>query len=51
MSFVGEYGDMLVKVGMDKYRLPRFVITKGTTMWSIDNYFNKIGSLSNSVGK
>lgn len=42
MAFAGEYGDMLVKVGMDKFRLPRFVITTYTTMYDIENYFNKI---------
>lgn len=42
MAFVGEYGDMLVKVGMDKYTLPRFVITTYTTMNDIDNYFKQI---------
>lgn len=42
MAFGGEYGDMLVKVGMDKFRLPRFVITTGTTMYSLDNYFKRI---------
>jgi len=44
MAFGGEYGDMLVKVGMDKFRLPRFVIMTTTTMWSIDQYFNSIKS-------
>lgn len=44
IAFAGEYGDMLVKVGMDKFRLPRFVIMTTTTMWSIDQYFNSIKS-------
>lgn len=42
MAFVGEYGDMLVKVGMNKFTLPRFVITTYTTMYDIDNYFKQI---------
>lgn len=42
MAFIGERGDMLVKVGDDKFRLTRFVIHKGTTMYALDNYFDKI---------
>ena len=42
MAFIGERGDMLVKVGDDKFRLTRFVIHKGTTMYALDNYFNQI---------
>lgn len=42
MAFGGQYGDMLVKVGMDKFRLPRFVITTSTTIYGLDNYFDRI---------
>lgn len=42
MAFIGERGDMLVKVGDDKFRLTRFVIHKGTTMYAFDNYFDSI---------
>ena len=44
MAFAGNYGDGLVKVGMDKFRLPRYVITTSTTIWGLDNYFNRIKS-------
>ena len=42
MAFIGERGDMLVKVGDDKFRLTRFVIMTTTTMTAIDNYFDQI---------
>ena len=42
MAFGGQYGDMLVKVGMDKFRLPRFIISTSTTMNGLDNYFKRI---------
>ena len=42
MAFAGEsrYSDNLVKVGSDKYRLPRFVIVNYTTMDDLINYLN-----------
>lgn len=42
MAFVGEStrGDNLVKVGSDKFRLPRFVIVNYTTDDNLRNYFN-----------
>ena len=36
MAFTGEYGDMLTKVGMNKYIIPRFVIMTHTTIKDID---------------
>lgn len=42
MAFAGEYGDMLTKVGTDKYRIPRFVIMTHTTIKDIDEYLNQI---------
>lgn len=42
MAFAGEYGDMLTKVGRNKYTIPRFVITIYTTLNDIDNYLNQI---------
>lgn len=42
MAFTGEYGDMLTKVGTDKYRIPRFVIMTHTTIKDIDEYLNQI---------
>lgn len=40
MAFTGEswYGDNLVKVGSDKFRLPRFVVVTYTTMNDFINY-------------
>ena len=42
MAFVGESSrsDNLIKVGMDKFRLPRFVIVTYTTLNDLKNYFN-----------
>ena len=42
MAFAGEYGDMLTKVGMNKYIIPRFVIMTHTTIKDIDDYLNQI---------
>lgn len=42
MAFTGEYGDMLTKVGMNKYIIPRFVIMTHTTIKDIDDYLNQI---------
>lgn len=42
MAFAGEYGDMLTKVGRNKYTIPRFVITIYTTLNDINNYLNQI---------
>ena len=42
MAFAGEKGDALVHVGMDKMRLPRFVVVDYTTMNDLNNYFSKI---------
>lgn len=42
MAFAGESyrSDNLVKVGSDKYRLPRFVVVNYTTMKDFTNYLN-----------
>lgn len=42
MAFAGEKrnSDNLVKVGSDKYRLPRFVVVDYTTMRGLINYLN-----------
>lgn len=42
MAFAGEssYSDNLVKVGSDKFRLPRFVVVNYTTMTDFTNYIN-----------
>lgn len=42
MAFVGEssYSDNLVKVGSDKFRLPRFVVVDYTTMKNFTDYIN-----------
>ncbi len=42
MAFAGEsrYSDNLVKVGSNKYKLPRFVIVDYTTMNDLINYLN-----------
>lgn len=44
MAFIGEdsYGDNLVHVGSDKFRLRRFIIVTYTTMNDLDNYFGQI---------
>ena len=42
MAFTGEYGDMLTKVGTNKYKIPRFVIMTHTTIKDIDEYLNQI---------
>ena len=42
MAFTGEYGDMLTKVGMNKYIIPRFVIMTHTTIKDMDDYLNQI---------
>ena len=42
MAFAGYYGNGLVKVGADKFRLPRYVITTGTTISGLDYYFRQI---------
>ena len=44
MAFVGESSkkDNLAKVGMDKFRVPRFVIIKSTTIDDLEKYFNKM---------
>jgi len=40
MAFAGtnSYGSNLVKAGSDKYRLPRFVVTRYTTVNNLKNY-------------
>lgn len=42
MAFAGESSrsDNLIKVGMDKFKLPRFVIVTYTTLTDLKNYFN-----------
>lgn len=42
MAFVGEsyYSDNLVKVGSNKFKLPRFVVVNYTTMSNFTNYIN-----------
>ena len=42
MAFAGEsrYSDNLVKVGSNKYKLPRFVVVNYTTMNDLINYLN-----------
>ena len=42
MAFAGEsrYSDNLVKVGSDKFRLPRFVVVDYTTMKDFTDYIN-----------
>jgi len=42
MAFAGESynSDNLVKVGSDKYTLPRFVVVNYTTMSDLENYLN-----------
>lgn len=42
MAFAGQEGDALVKVGMNKFRLPRLVVTTYTTMDYFINYFEQI---------
>lgn len=44
MAFIGESSkrDNLVKVGMDKFKLPRFVMVNYTTKNSLSRYFGKI---------
>lgn len=44
MAFIGEnyYSDNLVKVGMNKYTLPRFVMVNYTTKNDLTKYFGKI---------
>ncbi len=46
MAFIGEvptyYGYKLAEVGVDKFKIPRFVIMTHTTMKDIDEYFNEI---------
>ena len=44
MAFTGEssYSDNLVKVGMNKYTLPRFVMVNYTTKSNLKTYFGRI---------
>ena len=42
MGFAGQYGDALAKVGVDKFRIPRYVISTSTTLKGFDNYFKRI---------
>lgn len=44
MAFAGEssYSDNLVKVGMNKYTLPRFVMVNYTTKYDLSTYFGRI---------
>lgn len=44
MAFIGEswYSDNLVKVGMNKYALPRFVMVDYTTKNDLKTYFGRI---------
>jgi len=42
MAFAGYSGNGLVKVGADKFRLPRYVITTSTTISGLNYYFNQI---------
>ena len=46
MAFIGEkytsYGYQLATVGMDKFKIPRFVVVDYTTMKEFDKYFNEI---------
>ena len=44
MAFAGESSksDNLAKVGMDKFRVPRFVIVTSTSIEDLKNYFNKM---------
>ena len=44
MAFAGEssYSDNLVKVGMNKYTLPRFVMVNYTTINDLNKYFGNI---------
>lgn len=44
MAFIGEswYSDNLVKVGMNKYALPRFVMVNYTTKKDLQTYFGRI---------
>ena len=38
MAFAGEFRDNTVRVGQDKYKIPRYVITKYTTMENFISY-------------
>ena len=40
MAFAGESGDSKVRVGQDKYKIPRFVVVNYTSMNSFINYVN-----------
>ena len=40
MAFAGESGDSKVRVGQDKYTIPRFVVVNYTSMNSFINYVN-----------
>ena len=42
MAFVGEEGDMIAHPGVNKYRIPRFVIMTHTKMSDISALFNKV---------
>lgn len=42
MAFVGEEGDMIAHIGVNKYRIPRFVIMTHTTMNDIKVLFNSV---------
>ena len=44
MAFIGEssYSDNLVKVGMNKFKLPRFVMVNYTTKNDLKTYFGRI---------
>ena len=40
MAFAGELKDSKVRVGQDKYKIPRYVIVNTTSMYTIKNYVN-----------
>lgn len=42
MGFAGGIGNKMAKVGVDKFRIPRYAISKKTTIENIDNYFKQI---------
>ena len=42
LSFAGQIGDMISRVGVDKFRVPRLVITTYTELSDFDELFSKI---------
>ena len=42
MAFAGGIGNKMAQVGVDKFRIPRYAISKKTTIENIDNYFKQI---------